>query len=126
MIQPTLLTTATPRLVEPQPVRDERHEILQLLVLREIEDRGPLTGKEALDAIASLACSLDLRPAMLSLVHDLRDAGYLMALASRPPRYGITPAGLREAERLAARCWPAVRDALVELNLCLGCIAPRA
>ncbi len=125
MFQPTLLTPTVPRLVDPQSVRDERHEILQLLVLREIEDRGPLTGKEALDAIAALSCSLDLQPAALSVVHDLRDAGFLTALASRPPRYGITPAGLREAERLAGHCWPAVRDALIELNVCLGCMAPR-
>lgn len=83
-------------------------------------------GKEALDAVAALACTLDLEAGAYGLLHDLRDAGLVFATADRPPRYAITVAGRRQAERLAARCRPDIRDALVELNACPGCrLSPR-
>ena len=106
-------------------LRDTRREILELMLLREAEDHGPLTGRQALDAIAALSCSLTLDPAAYSLIHDLRDAGLLAASTDRPPRYAITPSGRSEAERLATQCWPSIRDLLTRFNVCIACLAPR-
>jgi DNA-binding PadR family transcriptional regulator len=100
-------------------------DVLRLIVLRQLEDGGPSTGADALRAVAALTCSLDLQTPVLSILHDLRDAGFLEATPGRPPRYAITEDGRREAERLAASCWPGIRDALVELNVCIGCLSPR-
>ena len=115
----------TARLAKSNPVRDARHELLQLMALRQLQDAGPLTGSDALNALASLMCSFDLASPGYALLHELRDAGLLSATRERPPRYALTDAGSREAERLAARCWPAIRDVLASLNVCIGCLAPR-
>ena len=104
---------------------DARDDLLRLILLREIEGRGPVTGAEAMASIAALVCSFDLASPGFAVLHDLRDAGLLDASCARPPRYAVTDAGRREAERLAARCWPGIRAALVELNVCVGCLAPR-
>jgi DNA-binding PadR family transcriptional regulator len=107
------------------PHRDMRDDLLRLMLLREIGDRGPVSGADAMGAVASLACSFDLAAPGFAALHDMRDDGLLDASAERPPRYAITRAGRREAERLAERCWPAIRAAMVELNVCVGCLAPR-
>ena len=104
---------------------DAKDALLRLLLLREIEDAGPLTGAQALDAIAALSCSFDLAAPGYAVIHSLREGGSLDATCERPPRYAITGRGRREAELLAVRCWPGVRDALVHLNVCVGCLAPR-
>ncbi len=118
---------ATPaaRLPAPSHSVDARHELLRLMVLRQIEDSGPSTGGDTLDAVASLSCSFDLASPAYPLLHELRDAGLVSATAGRPPRYAITDGGRREAERLASRCWPTIRDGLVRFNVCIGCLAPR-
>jgi|WetSurMetagenome_2_1015567.scaffolds.fasta_scaffold545894_2 DNA-binding PadR family transcriptional regulator len=108
------------------PARDTMDELLQLMVLRLIEDAGPLSGNDALNELAPLVCSLDTDSPRYPLLHDLRDAGFLDATRDRPPRYAVTDAGRLEAERLAARCWPAIVDALAGLNVCIGCLAPRS
>jgi DNA-binding PadR family transcriptional regulator len=114
------------RLPARLPSGDGRHDLLHLMALRELEDAGPLTGSEALNALAALMCSFDLSSPGYALLHELRDAGLLSATLERPPRYAITDLGRSEAERLATRCWPSIRDVLVNLNVCLGCLAPRA
>lgn len=103
-----------------------RSELLRLLVLREVDGTAPRTGADIFDAVAALVCSFDLEAPGYALLHDLCDAGLLVALADRPPRYAITAAGRAEAERLAVLCWPEIRDALVDLNVCVGCLAPRS
>jgi DNA-binding PadR family transcriptional regulator len=113
------------RLPEALPSRDPERDLVRLVVLRELEDSGPLTGMETLNAVASLACYLDVTRPVYALLHELRDAGLLTASAGRPPRYAITELGRREAERLAWRCWPRLRDVLVSLNVCIGCLSPR-
>ena len=113
------------RLPRSFPIGDAKLELLQLMALRQLQDAGPLTGSDVLNTLASLMCSFDLVSPGYALLHELRDAGLLSATRERPPRYAITEAGSREAERLAARCWPAIRDALVGLNVCIGCLAPR-
>jgi DNA-binding PadR family transcriptional regulator len=113
------------RLTTSFPIGDAKLELLQLMALRRLQDGGPLTGSDALNALASLMCSFDLASPGYALLHELRDAGLLSATREQPPRYAVTDAGSREAERLAARCWPAIRDVLVSLNVCIGCLAPR-
>jgi hypothetical protein len=103
-----------------------RRDLLSLLVLRELEGNGPSAGTALFDAIAALVCSFDLDAPGYALLHDLCDAGLLVAMGDRPPRYAVTAAGRAEAERLAIRCWPGIRDALVDLNVCVGCLAPRS
>ena len=98
---------------------------MRLIVLRELEDAGSLTGLETLDAVASFACYLDVSRPVYALLHEMRDDGLLTASDGRPPRYAISERGRREAERLAWRCWPRLRDVLVGLNVCIGCLSPR-
>lgn len=105
--------------------RGGRDDLLRLMLLREVGDRGPVTGADAMTAIASLVCSFDLASPGFAVVHDLQDAGLLSASCERPPRYAVTDEGRREVERLAAACWPGVRAALHELDICVGCLAPR-
>jgi hypothetical protein len=118
---------ATPAARLPAPCHsvDARHELLRLMVLRELEDSGPSTGSDTLDAVASLTCSFELSSPAYPLLHELRDAGLVSATLERPPRYAITDSGRREAEMLASRCWPAIRDGLIRFNVCIGCLAPR-
>jgi DNA-binding PadR family transcriptional regulator len=121
----TFEAPGTVRLPGLSAARGARIELLRLMTLRELEDAGPATGGEVLDALARRVCSFDLAAPGYALLHDLRDAGYLRATVDRPPRYAITDPGRREAERLAARCWPDVVRALEGLNVCIGCLAPR-
>jgi DNA-binding PadR family transcriptional regulator len=107
------------------PCRGTDQNLVRLIVLRELEDSGPLTGMETLNAVASFACYLDVARPVYALLHELRDDGLVSASAGRPPRYAITEWGRREAERLASRCWPRLRDVLVYLNVCIGCLSPR-
>ncbi|MEI8332633.1 MAG: PadR family transcriptional regulator [Chloroflexota bacterium] len=121
-------TLGATRTVQPQgpfPSGDPRHDLLRLMVLRQLEDGGPLSGNETINAVASLTCSFELASPGYPLLYELRDAGLVSATGDRPPRYAITDPGRREAERLAARCWPTIRDGLVRLNVCFGCLAPR-
>jgi hypothetical protein len=118
-------TPGTFALQRPTPTRTTRRELLTLLVLRELEGGGPRAGTALFDAISALVCSFDLDAPGYALLHDLCDAGLLVAVGARPPRYAITATGRSEAERLAIRCWPGIRDALVDLNVCVGCLAPR-
>jgi hypothetical protein len=118
-------TTRTFVLQRPAPTRTTRRDLLTLLVLRELEGGGPRTGTAVFDGIAALVCSFDLDAPGYALLHDLCDTGLLVAVDARPPRYAVTAAGRSEAERLAIRCWPGIRDALVDLNVCVGCLAPR-
>ena len=110
----------------PAPRRDARRELLELITLRTLEDDGPLGGAELSNACAALTCAFDLSNPVYALLHDLADRGHVTMEPGRPPRYAITDAGRAAAEALAVNCWPAVRDALVELNVCLGCLSPRA
>jgi len=110
----------------PVPRRDARRELLELITLRTLEDEGPLGGAELSNAVAALTCAFDLSNPIYALLHDLADRGLATTVPGRPPRYAITDAGRAAAETLAVRCWPAVRDALVELNVCLGCLSPRS
>ncbi len=124
-----IATYDTPRnLILQRPASEQatRRDLLRLLVLREVDGAAPRTGAAIFTSVAVLVCSFDLDTPGYALLHDLRDAGLLVAVADRPPRYTITPAGRAEAERLAVRCWPGIRDALVDLNVCVGCLAPRA
>jgi DNA-binding PadR family transcriptional regulator len=121
----TRRTTPTVPLQTPFHSMDARHELLRLMVLRQLEDSGPCTGSEALDAVASLTCSFDVASPGYPLLHELRDAGLVGATVERPPRYAITDLGRREADLLASRCWPAIRDGLARFNVCVGCLAPR-
>ncbi len=105
--------------------RGTASDLLRLMALREVEDAGPRTGAEVFDALADLVCSFGLDGPGYAVLHDLRDDGFLQATPDRPPRYAITSAGRREAERLAIRCWPEVRAGLAALNVCVGCLAPR-
>jgi len=119
-------------LLRPRPAPPDRgagrgtaDDLLRLMALREIEDGGPLTGVQAFEALSGLVCSFGLDSPGYAVLHDLRDAGYLAASDDRPPRYAMTDAGRREAERLATSCWPGIRDGLAALNVCFGCLAPR-
>jgi len=113
------------RLREPVAARATERDLVRLILLRELEDAGPLTGMQALDAVTSLACYLDVSRPVYALLHEMRDAGLLTTPDGRPPRYAISERGHREAERLAWRCWPRLRDVLVDLNVCIGCLSPR-
>jgi DNA-binding PadR family transcriptional regulator len=124
-----IATHDTPRafvLQGPAPTPATRRDLLTLLVLRELEGGGPRAGAAIFDGIAALACSFDLDAPGYALLHDMCDAGLLVAVGARPPRYAITPSGRSKAEKLAVRCWPGIRDALVDLNVCVGCLAPRS
>jgi hypothetical protein len=120
-----LIAGRTAERLPADTTRGDRDDLLRLMLLREIGDRGPVTGADVMAAIASLVCSFDLASPGFALLHDLRDAALLEASCERPPRYAVTPEGRREDERLAAACWPGLRAALVELNVCVGCLAPR-
>ena len=122
----TFDTQRAVRLPVTRPQRDARLDLLRLMALRQLEDSGPLSGSDVLNAMASLTCSFDLSSPGFSLLHELRDGGLVSATRERPPRYAVTDLGRREAERLASRCWPNIRDVLIQLNVCIGCLAPRA
>jgi hypothetical protein len=109
----------------PVPVGDPARDVLRLMLLRQLEDAGPLTGAQAFDAVAELTCSLETGAPGYPLLHELCDVGHVEATLERPPRYSITDLGRMEAERLASRCWPTIRDGLLRLNVCVGCLAPR-
>ena len=72
-------------LPKPRTTRDPRAELLQLMVLRKLEDSGPLSGSDALAGLAALVCSLDTATPRYALLHDLRDQGFLSATGERPP-----------------------------------------
>jgi DNA-binding PadR family transcriptional regulator len=128
-----IATLDAPRtLLRPRPAppdggtgRATASDLLRLMALREIEDAGPRTGAEVFEALAGLVCSFGLDSPGYAVLHDLQDAGFLAAKEERPPRYAVTAAGRREAERLSVRCWPGIRAGLIALNVCLGCLAPR-
>jgi hypothetical protein len=109
----------------PMPAGDPARDLLRLMILRQLDDSGPLTGAAAFDAVAELTCSLETGVPGYPLLHELCDAGFARAVQERPPRYSITALGRTEAERLASRCWPMILDGLVRLNVCVGCLAPR-
>ncbi len=119
-------TTRSFVLQRPAATPTSRRDLLTLLVLRDLEGGGPRAGAAIFDGIAALVCSFDLDAPGYALLHDMCDAGLLVPVGARPPRYAITAAGRSEAERLAVRCWPGIRDALVDLNVCVGCLAPRS
>ncbi|MFI5259208.1 MAG: PadR family transcriptional regulator [Candidatus Limnocylindrales bacterium] len=100
-------------------------DVLSLLVLREIEAAGPLTGLEVVNAVASTARLLEIAPPGYALLHDLTEDGFLQALAGTPRRYRVTDAGEREAERLAQRCWPRLYEEVASLKRRLAPASPR-
>jgi DNA-binding PadR family transcriptional regulator len=100
-------------------------DLLELLVLRKIESSGPMTGLEAVNGIASIAGLLRITPPGYPLLHGLTDRGLLETSSGTPRRYSLTDAGGREAELLAERCWPRVRDEVLTLSLQLAPAMPR-
>ena len=100
-------------------------DLIKLLTLREFEASGPLTGLDAINHVASTARMLGIAPPTYPLVHGLTEAGLLESVAAKPPRYRTTAAGSREAERLAERCWPRLRDEVVRLGARLAPAYPR-
>jgi hypothetical protein len=99
-------------------------DLIKLLTLREFEASGPLTGLDAINHVASTARMLGIAPPAYPLVHGLTDEGLLECLGGRPPRYRTTRAGSREAERLAERCWPRLRDEVVRMGARLAPATP--
>ena len=67
------------------PCRGTDQDLVRLIVLRELEDSGPLTGMETLNAVASLACYLDVARPVYALLHELRDDGLVSASAGDRP-----------------------------------------
>jgi hypothetical protein len=100
-------------------------DVLRLLVLREIEAAGPLTGLEAVNAVASTARLLGIAPPGFALLHDLTEGGLLQASAGMPRCYRLTDAGEREAEHLAQRCWPRLHEEMARFSRRLAPASPR-
>jgi hypothetical protein len=101
-------------------------DLIKLLTLREFEAADPLTGLDAINHVAPTARMLGIAPPAYPLVHGLTEAGLLETVAERPPRYRTTAAGAREAERLAERCWPRLRDEVVRMGARLAPASPRS
>ncbi|HEX8940570.1 MAG TPA: hypothetical protein VF763_10430 [Candidatus Limnocylindrales bacterium] len=118
-----------PTLALPRPTRRTagrlERELVSLLVLRELEDAGALTGLDVLDRISPLVRPLRVPPASYPLLHQLQDDGFLAASAEAPPRYEVTAAGRREAERLALDCWPLVNESITRYSSRVARLFPR-
>jgi DNA-binding PadR family transcriptional regulator len=100
-------------------------ELIRLLVLRELEDAGPLAGLDALERITPLTRPLQVETPSFPLLHALLDAGFVTASAERPRRYAITDGGRHEAERLSLRCWPSVRESIGRYSARVARLFPR-
>ena len=101
-------------------------DAVKLLMLREIEACGPMTGLDAINHVASTARLLGIAPPSYALLHGLAEGDFLECVAGRPRRYRITDAGSREAEHLAARCWPRLRGEVVHFGRRLAPARPKA
>jgi hypothetical protein len=101
-------------------------DAVKLLMLREIEASGPMTGLDAINHVASTARLLGLVPPGYALLHGLAEGNLLECVAGRPRRYRITDAGSREADLLAERCWPRLRGEVVHLGRRLAPASPKA
>ena len=101
-------------------------DAIKLLVLREVEASGPMTGLDAINHVASTARLLGITPPGYALLHGLAERDLLECVAGSPRRYRITEAGSREAEHLAERCWPRLRGEVVHLGRRLAPAAPKA
>jgi DNA-binding PadR family transcriptional regulator len=101
-------------------------DAIKLLVLREVEASGPMTGLDAINRVASTARLLGIAPPSYALLHGLAEGDFLECVAGRPRRYRITDAGSREAEHLAARCWPRLRGEVVHFGRRLAPARPKA
>jgi hypothetical protein len=100
-------------------------DVRRLLILREIEAAGALTGLEAVNAVASTAHLLGIRSPGYALLHDLTADGLLQYSAGMPRTYRLTFAGAGEAARLAQQCWPRLSAELVRLNMKFAPVSPR-
>jgi hypothetical protein len=109
---------------EPTSIARRRNDVVALLVLRDIETAGPQTGLDTLNHVAPAARLLRLSAPGYPLLHELLDAELLAPLPGSPPRYRITRAGSREAERLAERWWPLILAKLDVLERQLGAASP--
>jgi len=101
-------------------------DVIRLLTLREFEASGPLSGLEVINRVAATARRLGLTPPGYPLLHGLTDEGLLEAIADRPRLYRATAAGVREAEALARRCWPRLRDEVARFGASLALASPKA
>jgi DNA-binding PadR family transcriptional regulator len=108
----------------PRTLRSD-NGVLTLLILRNIEASGPLTGLEAANAVAPIAHLLGIAPPGYALLHELTEAGLLHSPDGRQRRYSITDNGRREADRLAQECWPQLRDFVAGLKRRLAPASPR-
>lgn len=111
------------RVGRAMPAHDR--DLLTLLVLREIEDNGPLTGLETLNRVARASLLLRLAPAGYPTLHGLAEAAMLEIVPGRPPTYRITASGRHEAERLARTSWPRLSTELDGLSESLRPATPR-
>jgi len=100
-------------------------DLIKLLTLREFEAAGPRTGLDAINHVAATARLLGIAPPAYPLVHGLTDEGLLECYSDKPRLYRTTDAGAREAELLAERCWPRLRDEVVRLGARLAPASPR-
>ena len=100
-------------------------DVRRLLILREIEAAGVLTGLDAVNAVAPTARLLGIRSPGYALLHDLTADGFLQYSAGMPRTYRLTDAGTGEAARLAQQCWPRLSAELVRLNMKFAPVSPR-
>jgi DNA-binding PadR family transcriptional regulator len=121
----TLLEQAEMPAGPPNAVTSDS-DAIKLLILREIEASGPMTGLDAINRVASTARLLGIASPGYALLHGLAEGDLLECVAGRPRRYRITDVGSREAEHLAERCWPRLRGEVVHLGRRLAPARPKA
>lgn len=101
---------------DEQPDREVRQATLILRTLRLFEQRGPLSGREALAALGFIGKYGRSPGLSYPLLHQLEQDGYLAADNALPRCYRLTASGRTEAERLAQVLEPHLRARLARLE----------
>lgn len=96
----------------PAPTADA----MDLYALRLLDQLGPLTGLDTLNALAPLARRFDQPPPLFPLLHSLEERGLIAGSSGLPRRYRITEAGRTEMERLVEELWPTVAERVARLD----------